>query len=287
MTNLYNTIEVKEWKRIDELNNFYFRKPFAFRGQRESEWDLKTGIERIANRFSIELYMLPKIEKGLIRRFQRQAYLYLDQPPDKSDRLQWLALMQHYGAPTRLLDWTYSFFIAVFFAIEDVEFEKDDRSKYAVWVIDRKWLKNRSVYCLPSKKQEIARHDKDLKNPKTIDILFDTDSPVRSVYQLNPFRLNQRLILQQGLFLASGDVSQTFMYNFENLSEKNDIISHLSKIEIHLKGDFLKEALERLYRMNISRATLFPGLDGFTVSLKNQIHIDEVIVSHALEDLQV
>jgi hypothetical protein len=74
------------------------------------------------------------------------------------------------------------------------------------------------------------------------------------------------------------------MFNLESLSERNDVIAHLTKIKIRVDPDFLIKAIDRLYRMNISRATLFPGLDGFSASLKNQICIKEVIVSEGLGD---
>jgi hypothetical protein len=280
MTNLYKTEEIKKWEGIERLNSQYSKKKLAFRGQSKFEWKLETGLERAANRFSVGLEKLPPIEKGLVREFERKAYLYLNHPPDEQDVMQWLALMQHHGAPTRLLDWTYSFFIAVFFAIEEVEIEKGkDYAECAVWVIDLDWLRERSISRLPSEKHERIKHDKDLKKPETIKILFDTDCPVRSIYRLNPLQLNQRLILQQGLFLAPGDVSQLFMYNLENLSERNDVMAHLTKIKINVDHYFLEEILDRLYRMNISRATLFPGLDGFSASLKNRNFMKEGIWS--------
>jgi len=48
--------------------------------------------------------------------------------------VEWLALMRHYGAPTRLMDWTWSFYVAVFFAMHDIPPESEDNC--AVWALN-------------------------------------------------------------------------------------------------------------------------------------------------------
>ena len=47
-------------------------------------------------------------EERIARIFQRKAHLFLTHIPERSDTFQWLALMQHHGAPTRSLDFTWS-----------------------------------------------------------------------------------------------------------------------------------------------------------------------------------
>jgi hypothetical protein len=54
-------------------------------------------------------------------------------------RLEWLALMRHYGAPTRLLDWTYSLYVALFFSLA----ESNVKKPATVWALDTAWLRNR------------------------------------------------------------------------------------------------------------------------------------------------
>ncbi len=280
MTNLFETITVKSWndiaKHSEELITSQNR--FVFRGQSNAEWDLKTSLERAAGRLSIDYYKIPEIEKGLIRKFQREAYLYIKHPPDDNDVMQWLALMQHHGAPTRLLDWTYSFLIAVYFALEHAEPD----SECAVWVIDYDWLRERGLSKLPKEKRDQIKDDRDLKKLETVDVLFDSSSPIASVYRLNPFRLNQRLILQQGLFLAPGDISRPFMYNLQELSDIRDLKNHIKKIIICADISLIKDAILHLHRMNINRATLFPGLDGFSASLGSLNVVPEAVVSDGL-----
>ena len=93
------------------------------------------------------------------------------------------------------------------------------------------------------------------------------------VLPINPFRLNERLAFQRGVFLCPVNISIGFM---ENLSEyigaknlKKKIIKFI--IPTGDKNEHTIEALETLDIMNISRITLFPGLDGFAQSFAPRI----------------
>jgi hypothetical protein len=71
-----------------------------------------------------------------LRIFQKKAHLFLTHIPERSDTFQWLALMQHHGAPTRLLDFTWSRHVAAFFALERTT------KRAAVWAVNPKRLVN-------------------------------------------------------------------------------------------------------------------------------------------------
>ena len=66
----------------------------------------------------------------MLRQFQRRAHHYCKDLPDFDQKLDWLALMQHYGASTRLLDFSHSFYVAAYFAVENAT--KDS----AVWAVN-------------------------------------------------------------------------------------------------------------------------------------------------------
>lgn len=81
----------------------------------------------------------------------------------------------------------------------------------------------------------------------------------------NPFRLNERLTLQKGVFLTVGDVAATFMDNLRALPGHND---HRNVARLRVPRLHLPALIADLYNINITRATLFPGLDGFARSLE-------------------
>ncbi len=156
------TETAKSWedflKWIGELQGLW-----CFRGQRESAWTLQTSLDRVV-RVSFEnlrvstphgrYFLLSgsnhldrrNVEGALLFRFKQQAHQFIAHTPPVDDKASWFALMQHYGTPTRLLDWTSSPYVALYFAVEEKpqetndEKEKDkgerDDGYSAVWAID-------------------------------------------------------------------------------------------------------------------------------------------------------
>jgi len=90
---------------------------WVFRGHGRHDWQLVTTLNRAFDEAGIEDAKDRTVaENSTIGLFQERARLHLDHPPDEHDLLGWLAVMQHYGAPTRLQDWTQSPFVAAYFA---------------------------------------------------------------------------------------------------------------------------------------------------------------------------
>ena len=93
--------------KLETLKDY---KNLIFRGQANYDWALKPKISRNAkNRLS---------EIQLFRSWKRYAKYYLDKQPDND--WDWLAIAQHHGLSTRLLDWTKNPLVATYFAVSEL-----------------------------------------------------------------------------------------------------------------------------------------------------------------------
>jgi hypothetical protein len=178
--------------------------------------------------------------------------------------------MQHYCAPTPLLDWTESPYVGLYFAIENGASE----SHCALWAIDSDWLEERGREVLQQKEIKSALVEQRAvisvdTNPNRL--LRGTKAPL--VLRINPAMSNARLFAQQGLFLCKlieqASVGQLLMtmVMYPTLTDRPVI----RKLDI--RSDLRVKFLKRLRAMNIHRASLFPGLDGLGMSLKLDLEL--------------
>jgi hypothetical protein len=236
---------------------------WLYRGQALARWPLSTSLERASARlFATGTEAAVWIEKVATREFRRRLHHYVDMPPPEDDDLEWLAWMQHHGAPTRLQDWTYSPWVAFYFALEG-----SGKEAAAVWAINHRWVTDASAECIrrAGKSPDYLLHFTTVSEKGAFSRLFLEEPFVRFVAPVNPYRLNERLTIQKGVFLCPGDISRTFEENLQALPDWGKA-DNLIRIDIHPK--IRKALLHRLNSMNMNHATLFPGLDGFAHSLK-------------------
>ena len=239
---------------------------------------LKTSLERALTDAGVPLSDAPDLERQMLKEFKRRAHFYLHDLPSDGDVLGWLALMQHHGAPTRLLDWTYSFYVAAFFALaEAISFPEADRQPAIVWALYRDAFKLASQAPHANRAYESAtagRHWREDLGRSDGDIIYDginaylrsvMETPELSVWAINPFRLNERLSVQKGVFLCPGHIGMPFE---DNLLENTASPSNLIRFELSTTPDARREMLEVLDSMNIGNTSLFPGIDGFARSLR-------------------
>jgi hypothetical protein len=245
------------WSNIHE----YSQSGWIYRGQKDSVWDLVSSIERCFDRQDIGTQLRMKVEAELLRQFKRTFHHYSNRLPPEYCVLEWLSLMQHYGAPTRLLDFSYSIYVAAYFAVEEAD------SDSAIWAISDTWTLNETIRKLEALKKDNAAQLKSRFSETTESIingLFLNEPFARCVCAVNPFRLNDRLRIQKGVFLMPGDLCSSFDANLKSMAGYDDSVNCVKLI---IPKDLRTEAIRSLFDMNISRTNLFPGLDGFARSL--------------------
>jgi len=246
----YEERRVESWEEFLRLITDSPYSNWAFRGHCDQRWPLFSALSRYLRSFRIDPRAWSGQEERILRIFKRKAHQFLTHHPDPGDDLQWLALMQHHGAPTRLIDFTWSPYVAVFFALERATGEA------AVWALNSRQITAQA----PDASGTHVRIDP--REPGHFrEFFLKGDLPF--VWNGEPQTMNRRLIAQSGTFAIPGVLDKPLE---EILSDYPDPKRVLAKI-ILPAGRIRDQGLRELYRMNITYATLFPDLEGLARSM--------------------
>jgi hypothetical protein len=212
------------------------KQPIWFRGQSNADWTLEPTIARVPQGISTEPL--------LITRFKQDALALLDSRP--ANEWEWLFVMRHYGVPTRLMDWSESPLVALYFAISG-----NPKSDGAFWCLLPIEL-NSLAAIKPAYKLEIPGFGDSsiLENYLPSSLQKEQSSslkPAAAIAQRN----TRRIQAQQGVFT----ITHREQYPIENI----DGGLHVWRIIIPARAK-QKLAMD-LELLNIKRLTLFPELD--------------------------
>jgi hypothetical protein len=226
-----------------------FRSPYAFRGLARVDHALSNSLVRLASgRVDVR-----KLELSLLRNFRKYAHAQAASGVDSI--WHWLAVAQHHGLPTRLIDWTYSPFVALHFATErPADFTVDS----AVWCVNFVEANKR----LPRRLKAILEEEH--SDTLTIEMLsefpslrsFDSLASDPFVVFIEPPSLDTRILNQFALFSLMSSPSACLD---EWLRAHPELMRR-----IVIPAELKWEVRDKLDQANVNERTLFPGLDGLS-----------------------
>jgi hypothetical protein len=262
MNTLYD-VEIQSWEHLAQELFFEswdpvihrHRSPYIFRGVSGRTYDLQTSLQRHLGDSSISP---GRLERAMLRNFRK--YAHRDASPGDSF-WNWLSVAQHHGLPTRLLDWTFSPYVAVFFSTDEVDkFDVDG----AVWCVHTGVVRDSLP---PDWRRAIDEEHAWLFDVRMLDKLAPDLAALEVAFANNPLltffeppSLDDRIVNQSGMFsVMSSPVARVDTWLSEHpLSYRRLIIPAGLKAEIRDKLDM----------MNLTERVLYPGLDGLAKWLK-------------------
>lgn len=234
-----------------------FISPYVFRGMGRTDYKLVTHLQRLgANNPGL----IPDLEKRLIRTFKK--YAHRDVVSTDTD-WHWLAMAQHHGLATRLLDWTYSPLVAMHFATTNINLMETDG---LIWMVDIRGVRDEMPPALKEPLLEMRTASFDVELLASIklelsDLVNYPDQPSEDGFVIffEPPSMDERIINQFALFSIHSD---------PQVSQEDWFLRrpHLCR-RVILPGDKKWEIRDTLDQGNMTERVMFPGLDGLSVWL--------------------
>ena len=218
------------------------RSTLFFRGQGKDHPLLPSVARLKPKRDDLDLL---STEQKLLRAFQRRSLPFLEMRPETT--WDWLAVAQHYGLPTRLLDWSVNALSAVWFAVEKPA--QDSDSHGVVWVFEAKagLIENGGDYVSSSQNGGSSR----------------PFSLTRSCI-LVPRYVSKRIVAQGGYFTVQA--SSPKAPHFRGLEEETTFGDRLWKLLIPSRR--FPAIRHQLSRMGTNAMSIYPDLGGLCRDIK-------------------
>jgi hypothetical protein len=222
----------------DEWNTEALAEPW-FRGHADAAWSLKPG-----------LYRTDDPDENQIRgEFQRRGLQFVGSREPR-DEWEWYFLMQHFGAPTRLLDWTDGALLGLYFAIR----QPHEDTNAAVWLLDPRWLNNKSIEI-----GSIVDWNWDQTKPYLPTAFSFARIKPTLPLALDPPHISPRVVAQRSRFTIHGRKPDAL----DELAQEPS--ARLIRLDI-AKGSVEQLKLD-LALCGIDETTIFPDLEGLARQL--------------------
>lgn len=204
----------------------------------------------------------PDVEYTMLDSFRRSAPAVLSNLPPRHDFPLWLLFMQHHGTPTRLLDWSESILVALYFAVS-ADFSEDGE----VWSLYPLALNQKSGFfgmpTLEAKTIQFLAREFAHNSPFELAKEYGFQDKIYSPVAFHPPLLFPRMVAQQSTFTIHPEPTSGSTI-IELLTDPCELVRYVIPAQC-------KRQLHRdLSYLGITRGTLFPDLDGLSQTIVEQ-----------------
>jgi len=251
-------------RSINELPN-----NFIYRGHADSNWKLESTLERTIGEQWSSVHA-KRFEDHYLNLFKSKYHIYNGNEHEPKSKLAWLSVMQHYGAPTRLIDFTESPYVALYFALE--AYNPLLKNDLAIYALDYNSIMDESLAYISKRDSSFKKTRHDILGNQ--DELFD-DVVDRFSYEVvwitEPLKLNARIDRQSGTFLISGNKEK----RIEDLLAK-DMYKNVHILKFVVPHYIYTNIYALLRKMNINAKTIYGDLGGLAKSIKMDMQVHAI-----------
>ena len=230
-----------------------------FRGHARVHGELTPRIFRI--QYENVRKSRPDVELSLIEAFKRGAPVLEPSMPKQEDHIAWLFLMQHHGAPTRILDWTKSALIALYFVVSEHQLE--DGELWAMYPIALN--EHSGFHGIPLPNHPILHYF-------TLEARSDPKKLIKLIEKLGLPEIPTHPLAVEPPMNFPRMVAQLSTFTMHPVPKPGNSIPELLPDEKHLVRYIIpsasKEKLRRdLAALGVTHGTLFPDLDSLAIDI--------------------
>jgi hypothetical protein len=259
-------IEESRVASIDELTRELNGLPnhFVFRGQANASWGLQSSLERmLAGGWAAE--RARTFEEYSLDLFQSKYHIYCGTEHRPKSKLSWLSVMQHYGVPTRLIDFTTSPYIALYFALET--YNPKSNVDLSIFAIDYTSLMDQSIEYIKRKDNKFneTRSSVYRKQDEIFENILDRYS-YDIAWISEPVESNARIDRQSGTFLISGSLENPMESVLDLTIYDKTIIR-----KITIPAELYTAIFVALRKMSINSKSIYGDLGGLAKSIRMEL----------------
>ncbi|MEY8213923.1 MAG: FRG domain-containing protein [Colwellia sp.] len=221
--------------------------------QHAAEYQLIREFYRLADRNGLDVPLSNKVRKNLEMDWDSTEGRDLYKPEKwlPEDLYEAAALAQHYGIPTRLLDWSYDIFVAIYFALQ-VPMDQNLKGNIKVWCLNKEYISSQQIIANHKQLEFITPHYSSNRNINGQQGLFTLWSG-----QILPHVFSENKALPTGEEVDRTPLDQLIIQNIDEKKHTTNILKALT-----LPASEAEKGLELLEKMGYGSARIFPGLQG-------------------------